>query len=108
MCESIIELIEVQARAENFSGVKTVFLEVGQLSCVEPEAMRFAFSSVAAGTCAEAARLVIHHVPGVAACEICHQDVQIMQRYDACPVCGHYPLAITSGEQLRVVNLEVC
>ena len=107
LCESIIELIDEQALAQEFERVQTVFLEVGKLSCVEPEAMRFAFTSVAARTCAEGAKLVIDHLPGLANCVSCGKDVEITERFDVCPECGHYPLTIVSGEQLRVANLEV-
>ena len=49
LCENIRDLIEDQARADGFTRVNKVWLEVGPLSCVEPEALRFGFRAVMAG-----------------------------------------------------------
>ena len=38
--------------------MKTVWLEIGQLSCVEPEAMRFCFDAVTRGSVADVQRMV--------------------------------------------------
>lgn len=40
LVESVAELIEDTARGENFMRVKTVFMEIGRLSCLAPDALR--------------------------------------------------------------------
>jgi len=37
----VLQIIEDTARKQNFTCVKTVWLEIGQLACVEKESMRF-------------------------------------------------------------------
>ena len=54
---SAVELIEATARREGFSRVRVVWMEIGALSCVEPDALRLAFEAAARGSCAEHARL---------------------------------------------------
>jgi hydrogenase nickel incorporation protein HypA/HybF len=44
--------------------ISRVFLQVGLLSCVEPEAIRFCFELCAEGTAVEGAALEIEEVPG--------------------------------------------
>ncbi len=65
LCESILELIEEQARAQRFTRVSAVALEVGRLAAVEIEALRFGFDVVMRGSLAEKARLEIIETEGL-------------------------------------------
>lgn len=107
LCEDVIRLIGEQARQQHFRKVRTVRLEIGRLSCVEAEAMRFAFDAVARGTLCEGARLEINETAGEAWCGSCRKTVPVSQRFDGCPECGHYPLKITAGDAMRINDLEV-
>lgn len=49
LCEGMLEILQEQEKTQNYSVVKTVFLEIGKLSNVEPNAMRFAFPVVTKG-----------------------------------------------------------
>jgi len=46
LAEGVLQLIEDAAREQNFAKVTTVWLEIGQLSGVEVEAMKFCFDAV--------------------------------------------------------------
>ena len=107
ICEGIVQLLQEQAAHQHFSQVKTVWLEIGQLAGIEPEALLFSFDAAAKGTLAEGAKLKIIEVPGRAWCLFCAKPVAVSQRYDACPECGSYQLQVTGGEELRVKELEV-
>jgi hydrogenase nickel incorporation protein HypA/HybF len=107
LCESVIEIIEREARDQQFARVRAVWLEIGALGHVEPEAMQFCFSAVAQGGIAADARLEIVAVPGAAWCLSCAKTVKITQRYDPCPDCGGHQLQITAGDELRIKELEV-
>ncbi|MGQ0682325.1 hydrogenase maturation nickel metallochaperone HypA [Bradyrhizobium sp.] len=107
LCEGIIQIVEDEARRRSFSKVKAVCLEIGALSHVTPEAMRFCFDAVAARTIADGAALEIIETPGRAWCMACSRDVEIKQRHEPCPSCGGYQLQVTAGEEMRVKELEV-
>lgn len=107
LCEGMLEILQQQATQQNYSTVKTVFLEIGKLSNVEPDAMRFAFPVVTRGSLAENATLEIIEVAGQAWCLQCEKNVVINQRYDGCPLCESHQLQITGGEQMRIKELEV-
>lgn len=107
LCESMMHVLEEQARSEAFSRVTLVRLEIGALSCIEPEAMRFSFDVVTRGTLAEGARLEIIPTLGKAWCMTCAQAVSVGQRFDACPRCGDELLPPTGGDELRIKELEV-
>ena len=107
LCEGILQVLEDHARRRGFEKVKTVWLEIGGLSGVEPDAMRFGFEAVTRGTLADHAKLEILQVPGKAWCMQCCETVSVKQRFDACPDCGSYQLQVTGGEEMRIKELEV-
>jgi hydrogenase nickel incorporation protein HypA/HybF len=107
LCESVVQMIEEQAEIQGYRRVRTVRLEIGRLAGVEIEAMRFGFSAVASGTIADGAGLDIVEIPGTAHCPHCRCDVGVEQRFDVCPRCGRGPLALTGGDRMRVLELEV-
>lgn len=107
LCESIVDTIREHAERDGFSRVHRIRLEIGRLSCAEPEALHFAFDAVAKGTPAEAAELLIERTPGLAWCAACRNMVGITQRYDACPDCGHAPLDVRGGDAMKIIDLEV-
>lgn len=107
LAEGVVQIIEDAAREQGFSKVKTVFLEIGWLSSVEPDAMAFCFDAVSRGTIAEGAKLEVIDVPGAGQCLSCGKTVEISAVFDPCPECGGYPVHPTAGTEMRVRELEV-
>ena len=107
LCEGVLQILEENARSQGYERVKTVWLEIGGLSGVEIEAMRFGFDAVTRGTLADQAKLEIIQVPGEAWCMQCAKTVSVEQRFDACPDCGSYQLQVTGGEEMKIKELEV-
>ncbi len=107
LCESVMQILEETAEQQGFSRVKTVWLEIGELSGVEVEAMRFSFEVIRRNTLADQAALEIINVPGSAWCLPCGKNVRIAQRFDACPDCGSYQLQVNGGDEMRIKELEV-
>jgi hydrogenase nickel incorporation protein HypA/HybF len=94
--------------AEHCAGrqVTRVVLEVGRLSAVVPDAFRFCFELCAAGTPAEGAELEIVELAGRAKCRDCGQEIALDSIFESCP-CGSFSLDFSSGEQLRLREVEV-
>jgi len=107
LCEGILQVMEDQAKAQNFTTVKTVWLEVGPLAGVEIEALRFGFDVVTANSLADGAKLEVIQTPGCAWCMQCEKNVAVKQRFDTCPECNGYQLQVTSGDEMRIKELEV-
>lgn len=107
LCDTIRDTLESQARAEGFSRVTRVWLEVGPLSCVEPEALRFGFDVVMKGSVAEGAALDIATPAATGRCPACGAVSEVAQRYEGCPACGMPGLELTGGDEFRITRLEV-
>jgi hydrogenase nickel incorporation protein HypA/HybF len=107
LAEGVLQLIEDAARAQSFTQVNTVRLEIGELSGVEPEAMRFCFDAVTRNSVAQGAQLEIIALPGVGWCMACAQSVPMKEVFGECPRCGGYQMQVTGGTEMRVKDLEV-
>ncbi len=107
LAEGVREIVEEAARSNGALRVTVVRLEVGKLSQVEVEAMRFAFEVVKRGSLAAQARLELVETDGTAWCMACSSAVVIQQRGDGCPRCGSWQLQVTGGDRMRVLDIEI-
>ncbi len=107
LSHSMVEIIEREAVLQAFERVETIRLEIGVLTCVEPEALRFCFDTATRGTVAEGARLEIIAVPAEASCRDCGAERAIRRWGTACTACGGHRLDVHGGDQMRIKDLEV-
>lgn len=102
-----VKLVVEQAEKQGFKKVTAVWLEIGELSCIEADAIQFCFDIATRETLAEGAKLHIIIVPGEAWCFKCDKTVLLPKRGEACPHCGGYQLNVMQGNELRVKEIEV-
>lgn len=107
LAEGVLQIIEDYRVREPFSAVRSVVLEIGELSTVEVESLRFCFDAVVRDSVAQGAVLEIQRVPGTAFCMPCGKAVPIQALYDPCPECGSYQVQATGGTEMRVKELQV-
>ena len=98
-------IVDLCAERAGDARVLRVRVEVGQLTAVLPDALRFAFNVCTESTSLQGAELDIIDIPGQAACETCGQRILMAEPYGLC-ACGGI-LQIVSGEELRVKEMEV-
>ena len=107
LCEGVLQILETESARQGFNRVKAVWLEIGDLSSVEADAMLFSFDVVTRNSLADGAALNIINIPGHAWCMQCAKTVLVKQRFDACPECQSYQLQVTGGDEMRIKELEV-
>ncbi|CAO3427028.1 hydrogenase maturation nickel metallochaperone HypA [Azospirillum doebereinerae] len=107
ICESLLLAMEESGRANAFTRVRRVRLEIGRFAGVEIEALRFGFDVVTRGSLAEGAELVIEEVPGRGWCFTCNATVPLDHRLASCPSCGGDRLQPSGGTEITIKDLEV-
>ncbi|NVJ91928.1 MAG: hydrogenase maturation nickel metallochaperone HypA [Methylocystaceae bacterium] len=107
LTQGVLDILEDYAKQNDFKRVKTVWLEIGKLSHVQPEAMTFCFDTVMKDSIADGAKLIIIETPGQAICVDCGTQTEITSRIAECPDCGSYKLHVSGGDEMRVKELEV-
>lgn len=107
LLENVREILESHAVSEKFSRVTRVTLEIGKLSCVEPDALRFGFDVVMKGSLAEDAELVVTEAYAIGRCRQCGQEAAIETLYDPCPSCGCPFVDVVQGMEMKIKDLIV-
>lgn len=107
LAESVVQLVEAAAAGERAQRVSCVWVEIGQLSCVAPAALRFCFDAVARGGIAAGARLEIVEIAGAGRCEACAADFALSELPAMCPVCGSARVQPQRGTEMRVREIAV-
>ena len=103
LTQSIVEMVAKHAQGRT---VRRVTLEVGKLTCVMPDALRFCFDLVAAGTALDGARLDIREIEARAQCRVCGAEFVQPALSSSCS-CGANDYRRISGEELRIKSYEV-
>ncbi len=107
LAQGIVDIVTDRSGRDGFERATVVHVELGALSNVVPDALLFGFQSASVGTAAEGARLEFTHRPGTGWCLDCSAEVKVPSRVASCPMCGGVKWVVTSGEQMRVTELEV-
>lgn len=102
-----VRLAEESARASGGDRIRSLHLRVGTLSGAVPDALRFAFDAVTAGTLAEGATLNIEVVPARWWCATCATEFASDDPLAACPRCQNWSGDLRGGRELELSTLEL-
>ena len=101
--EAVVEGVSEQV---GDARVTRVVLEIGRLSGVVPDAIRFCFDVCAQGTRLDGATLDIVVVPGRGRCRACRAETALEDALPLCS-CGSADVELLAGRELRVREVEV-
>lgn len=101
--QSIVDIVAERAAGAT---IRRVTLEIGKLSAVLPDAIRFCFEICAQGSECEGAQLEIIEVPGWGRCRICATELPMNDFLATC-ACGSVDLECIAGQELKLKEMEV-
>ena len=81
--------------------------EVGKLSAIVPDSLRFCFDLVIKGTPLEGAELAIEELPVVARCKDCQTQWTVSEPVFTCKACQSGAIDILSGRELDIKSIEI-
>jgi hydrogenase nickel incorporation protein HypA/HybF len=98
----------VDAVTERLPGARVtcVRLEIGALSGVVADSVRFCFDLVTEGTNLAGARLEITVPAGRCHCKVCGSDFEPDGPIVLCP-CGSIEVQVLSGQELKIASVQV-
>jgi hydrogenase nickel incorporation protein HypA/HybF len=100
------EVIAIATERSEGAKIVRIVLEIGKLSAVLPDAVRFCFELCCQGTEMEGANLEIIELPGLARCKECSAELVLEQPFGRCD-CGCTDLDWLGGEELKIKEIEV-
>ena len=107
IAKNIIEIASEQAKIYNLSVIDEIEIEVGELSGVEIDALKFVMEIATKETILENSRTIFTLIPGRARCLICSKEFLINSFFAQCPECKRFNFQIIQGQELRVKSLIV-
>jgi hydrogenase nickel incorporation protein HypA/HybF len=106
IAQSLVESIRAEASAHPGARVTRVGIRVGDLSGVQPDALKFSFDVIVRDTDLREATLDIERIPLAQRCERCARDYPVVEFTLVCPDCGA-PTRAVAGDELQMTYLEL-
>lgn len=103
---SMMEIVTEQMKMNSVTRLKGLKIRVGELTAVEPEALRFCFEVCTRGTAMEGAALDIEEVPFMGRCSECGKEFRLEGYFLPCPGCEGPGVEKISGSELEIVSME--
>ena len=106
-----MEIVDIAKASipEDMQGAKVqrVNLQVGRLSAIVPDSLRFCFDLVVKDTALEGAELAIEEIPVVARCKDCQTQWTITEPVFTCKACQSGAIDMLSGRELDIKSIEI-
>lgn len=107
VAQSLAEIVLAAAQEQGMYPVRVVRLRIGKLTCIDPDALAFAYEQVVTDTHLKDSRLEIIQVEPQAACLDCSNEYDFPEDFSSrCPKCGGIRIEIRRGRELMLESLE--
>ena len=107
IAQSLVDIIREEMGKHNAKTLRSVRLNIGQMSAIVPDALNFCFTVITEETELEGARLLMDLVPLRGFCQDCDKDFEIENYVFVCPACGSKRTETIAGQDLSIVEMEV-
>ncbi len=112
---AIIESVLDAARKNNAIRVEEVNIEIGELTALNPEQLKFIFKTISRGTVAESAIYNIHIIKILIECRNCSYNgpIELYEKLHfflpviKCPKCNGSDVDILSGRECCVKKIKI-
>jgi hydrogenase nickel incorporation protein HypA/HybF len=101
--QNIIAIVAEHAKDRKVLKVK---LQIGAISAILPESIRFCFDVCAKGTIVEGAQLEIETIAGLGRCNLCGAKFPLGILAAACS-CGSRDVSCIAGQEFKIKDMEV-
>ena len=107
IAQSLIDILRDEMLKHDAKTLRSVRLNVGQMTAIVPDALSFCFQVVTDGTEMEGARLIMEIIPLVGYCSECEEEFEIKDYAFVCPLCDSTKINTIGGKDLSIVEIEV-
>ena len=107
IAQSVVDLVEKEAKIAEAIKVTRVELDIGSLSGVETEALEFAWEMVVKDTLLENATLLINYIMARARCKECGSEFGSENYFTPCPSCDSFSFEVFQGRELQVKAFNI-
>ena len=106
IAQSVLEAVQAEAAKRKSRAVK-VGLRIGELSAIDPDALRFSLEALTAETQLAGLELEIELCPRRHRCRDCQAEFNVKDFVFDCPCCGSKSNDCVGGEELQFAYIEL-
>jgi hydrogenase nickel incorporation protein HypA/HybF len=107
IARNIFEVIDAEMAKCGAKELRSLKVRIGELTAVDPDALKFAFDSCTANTPMQGAALIIEPVALTGRCAECATEFPIIDYANRCPHCNSTSVAKLTGTELDIISMEV-
>ncbi len=112
---AIIDSVLDAARVNDAKKVEEIFIEIGELTALNPGQLKFIFETITAGTIAQGARYDIRVIKPMVNCRKCSYkgNIEFFEKLHfflptiKCPECGQVDVDIIAGRECCVKKIKI-
>ena len=106
----VIKTVENVAKENNLTEIKSVTLEIGEVSTVIEEYLRkcWKWSTEKKSTMMKQTELLVEKIPAITYCEDCGQNYSTVEHGKKCPHCGSDHTYLLQGNEFNIKEIEAC
>jgi len=107
IAQSLIDVIKEEMLKHDVRTLRSVRLNIGQMSAIVPDSLSFCFEVITTGTELEGTRLIMDIIPLRGYCPNCNDEFEIKEYAFICPSCNSKEIETIAGQDLSIVEMEV-
>lgn len=115
MATSMVDAILDTAKKNNAIKINEAVLEVGELTMLNPEQLRFMIDVLREDTILENAAIIINMIPIEIECETCgfkgisetDENMDHLMAVATCPKCGNTRVHIIKGQECNIKTIKI-
>lgn len=106
----VIKKVEEVAVENNLTEVKSVTLEIGEVSTVIEDYLRkcWKWSIEKKSKLLKTTELIVEKIPAITYCEDCKQTYSTVEYGKTCPHCGSGETYLLQGNEFNIKEIEAC
>jgi len=104
---NIVDIVCKQANEEKAHKINSVELEIGSLSGIMIDSLKFCFETACKNTIANRAELNINEIEAMAFCKSCEKEFKIESDFSPCPTCKNFNYEMKKGKELSIKSFNI-
>lgn len=104
--QAMLEIVREQMAKNGIERLGRVRIQVGELTAVEPDSLRFCFEVCTQGTSLGGAVLEVEEIPLTGRCRDCGAEFEMDGPLALCSSCQGVAVEIIAGRELDIISIE--
>lgn len=104
---NIIEIVNKELKKHHGECVESIHLQIGKLSGVVVESLRFALEVSQKDGILKNADITMEEMPAKAVCRACRHEFEAEDYFQVCPECGSFEIDLLSGREMYIKSIRI-